>query len=190
MSKLVIALASAIQTMPEIKKTKANYNKGKYAPLDAVRGVVIPHLASHGISYHESIEPMLDNFVLKGTLTHLESGETLVGVLPLFMSSAAQQNGINITYGRRYLIQVLAGVTPEEDTDGEHKRSVSTPAPGKTQAPSGQTSANGKTMTSQELIAWAKNAGKTAQASEMLNEKKLSPAEIYAKLQTGTAVPQ
>jgi hypothetical protein len=133
MSNLYTAMLAAQMDMPSIPKTKINpYFKSKYAPLDEVYAQVVPILNKHGLVYVENVDATLEGQFLIAAIIHAESGVRHTGSYPLVPEKNTPQGmGIAITYARRYLLQCMTGVTPEEDTDGEGLRgeSKSTPDP-------------------------------------------------------------
>lgn len=107
-------------------KTKGGGEYGyKYASLSDTLNTVRPVLNKHGLlllQYQEASAIDSGNTTMLITeLTHVESGEylrqyTMVFVLP----TDPQQSGANMTYARRYAIQVMLGLATEDpDADIE-----------------------------------------------------------------------
>lgn len=123
---LAAALLAAQREFPPIAKDRTNpFHKSKYATLDAVLDAVRPVLNRHGLVLTQSvIAPDRDEtghvaaFTIQTTLLH-ESGEHMEStvVMPLAKSDPQGAGGA-ITYGRRYGIQLMLGVTADEDNDG------------------------------------------------------------------------
>lgn len=124
MSEIHKALLAAQMQMPTINKTKVNpFYHSKYAPLDEVYATVIPVLNANGLVYVENIDANATGQYLIAAIVHAESGERHIGSYPLVPEKNTPQGmGIAITYARRYLLQCMTGVTPEDDTDGEGLR--------------------------------------------------------------------
>jgi hypothetical protein len=90
----------------------------KYADLGEYNRVVLTALNDMGVIW--TCLPTLsgDNFVLAYSLKHVPSGTEKVGEFPL-PKSEPQKMGSAITYGRRYALGAVTGVTAEgEDDDG------------------------------------------------------------------------
>jgi hypothetical protein len=102
--------------------------KSKYSTLDNVINTVKPILSKFGLSYIQSPSTSEDGLHM-GTTTLLmhESGEWIESdpvVLPAYKLGKdgvkiydAQAAGIAITYGRRYSLSSLLGVSSEDDDD-------------------------------------------------------------------------
>lgn len=102
--------------------------KSKYSTLDNVINTVKPVLSEFGLSYLQSPSTSEDGLHI-GTTTLLmhESGEWIESdpvVLPAYKLGKdgvkiydAQAAGIAITYGRRYSLSSLLGVSSEDDDD-------------------------------------------------------------------------
>jgi hypothetical protein len=90
----------------------------KYADLGEYNRVVLTALNELGVIW--TCLPTLsgENFVLAYSLKHVPSGTEKVGEFPL-PKSEPQKMGSAITYGRRYALGAVTGVTAEgEDDDG------------------------------------------------------------------------
>jgi hypothetical protein len=90
----------------------------KYADLGEYNRVVLTALNDLGVIW--TCLPTLsgENFVLAYSLKHVPSGTEKVGEFPL-PKSEPQKMGSAITYGRRYALGAVTGVTAEgEDDDG------------------------------------------------------------------------
>lgn len=120
--QLMKALAEAQGKFPKITKDKT-VETGKfsysYADLASVLDVIRPVLAEHKIAVVQA--PDFDDdgrFVLFSRLAH-ESSEWIEARYPLPNGASAQEMGSAITYARRYSACALAGVTAEDDDDGQ-----------------------------------------------------------------------
>jgi hypothetical protein len=120
-STLASALLAAQAKMKNAAFNKTNpHFKNKYADLTAVREAAIPVLSEHGIAVVQF--PGWDasgRFCLTTRLLHAASGEIIEGAFPLPDAGKPQEIGAAITYARRYGLVTLAGLTSEEDDDGE-----------------------------------------------------------------------
>lgn len=120
---LAAALAAFQADLPAVHKGASGQVQGRkdyrYADLADINGVVLPLLGRHGLSF--SAKPTLNaagRFVLAYTLRH-SSGELDAGEYPLPEDVTPQQMGSAQTYARRYAIQAMTGVAPDEDDDGQ-----------------------------------------------------------------------
>lgn len=122
-AKALLAVQKEVALLDFPKTANNPHFSSKYCPLDVVMEKVTPVLNKHGfvfltlptvITNGNGYEPGL-----RGVLIH-ESGvvaaEDTMALLPAKLNAQAQ--GAAITYGRRYFIQSLLGITPEDDVDG------------------------------------------------------------------------
>lgn len=130
-SGLVVALAEFKASCPPIPKTKhVKYaTKGgksvdfHFAPLGAIQKVVDPVLHTFGLSYTFDTEDLDGKSVtIRGRLQHVDGAyrESTV-TLPVagMQDSPAQRYAGTITYGKRYVLSALLGITIEDDVDGQ-----------------------------------------------------------------------
>ena len=104
------------------KNTANNpFYKSKYAPLCDVLNMVRPLLAKHGLSVVQF--PSGDGSIVGITTTLLHtSGEWIEGE-PLCLNAeklTPQGVGSAISYGRRYSVSAVLGISSEDDDDGNH----------------------------------------------------------------------
>jgi hypothetical protein len=100
----------------ESKRTGAKYTYG-YADLANVLAAVRPALAKHQIATLQPVAVGRQGIVVTTLLAH-PSGEYIRNDFALPLDSADPQAiGSAITYARRYALQALLGVAPEEDDD-------------------------------------------------------------------------
>lgn len=129
-ASLAQALLMAQSEMPTAKINKVNpHFKNKYADLEAVREACIPVFTKHGIAVTQS--PGWDpagRYCMTTRLTHVSTGEFIEGSIPLPDVGKPQEIGAAMTYMRRYGLVALAGLTSEEDDDGESAGEVAKPA--------------------------------------------------------------
>ncbi|WP_244896750.1 ERF family protein [Bacillus cytotoxicus] len=103
--------------------------RSSYAPLDVVINEVKPILAKYGLAVLQSTGSEGENVVIKTLVTH-ESGEWIESeplTLPAYQvgkggvkNYTAQGCGSAITYGRRYSLTAMLGISSEDDDDGNH----------------------------------------------------------------------
>jgi hypothetical protein len=119
LNELATALAKAQGAMQNAKKDAANpFFKSKYADLASVWDAVREPLTSNGLAVIQSIDCDEHGTVLVTKLAHA-SGQWIdskVRVKPV--KDDPQGIGSAITYMRRYALQAIVGVSPEDD-DGE-----------------------------------------------------------------------
>ncbi len=119
---LAAALAAFQADLPSVHKGstgQVGQNKNyKYADLSDLNGAVLPKLGAVGLSF--SAKPTINEagvFVLAYVLRHV-SGDSDGGEWPLPDTTNSQQIGSSLTYARRYSLQAVTGVAPDEDDDG------------------------------------------------------------------------
>lgn len=115
---LTAALVAFQAELPDVSKGSTNPAfKSKYADLADVTKAVFPVLAKHGLAFTAGPAVTENGPVLRYALRH-ESGEAIEGEWPLPEGVKAQELGAWITYGRRYCLSAVTGITPDEDDDG------------------------------------------------------------------------
>jgi hypothetical protein len=88
----------------------------KYADLADVSAVILPLMASLGLSFTACPTIWTDRFVLAYQLLHT-GGESVSGWYPLPSSGSPQEIGSAITYARRYALCAVTGLAPGGDDD-------------------------------------------------------------------------
>jgi hypothetical protein len=102
----------------ESKRTGAKYTYG-YADLANVLAAVRPALAKHQIATLQPVAVGRQGIVVTTLLAH-PSGEYIRNDFALPLDSTDPQAiGSAITYARRYALQALLGVAPEDDDDAQ-----------------------------------------------------------------------
>lgn len=115
---LTEALVAFQAELPDVSKGGTNPAfKSKYATLPDVTKAVFPILTKHGLAWVCIPDVTADGPVLRWELRHT-SGDSLTGVWPLPDAVKAQELGSWHTYGRRYCLSAVTGITPDEDDDG------------------------------------------------------------------------
>jgi hypothetical protein len=123
--------------------------RSKYAPLDVVINTVKPLLAKYGLSFIQSTSTNEENVGITTLLIH-ESGEWIESdtlFLPAYQLKSggakefnAQAIGSSTTYGRRYSLSAILGLSSEDDDDAngqvfgggattQSKKTTETPPP-------------------------------------------------------------
>lgn len=110
------AFLKAQQAMGEVLKTSSNSHfKSKYADLAAVIEAVLPALHANGFGLMQPPHSDGDIVQVETLLVH-ESGGYIRSCLGLRPSKSDPQGvGSAVTYGRRYALQSIAGIAPEDD---------------------------------------------------------------------------
>lgn len=114
---LAEALLAFQADRPVIAKTATNpHYKSKFAPLDEVLDKTIPALNRVGIVVVQ--KPTIEA-TLVTRLIHAATGEVEESEIPLLMAKEDPQGqGSALTYARRYALQAMLSLAPEEDDDG------------------------------------------------------------------------
>lgn len=124
---LAAALTKFQMEVSNPKNTSKNPQfNSKYAPLDTVINTVKPILGKFGLAFIQSTGSEEDKIIIKTMLIH-ESGEWLESdplILPAYQLKRggekefnAQGAGSAITYGRRYSLSAILGISSEDDDD-------------------------------------------------------------------------
>lgn len=124
MSESIASIAGALSKFQAEIKNPANtannpFFKSKYAPLSDILNLARPLLSKHGLSVVQMPSGDGENITVATLLLH-ESGEW-IEACPLTLKAdkiTAQGAGSAITYGRRYAISALLGISSEDDDDG------------------------------------------------------------------------
>ena len=132
-SETIVELATALSKFQGEISNPANtatnpFFKSKYAPLETVLNTVRPILSKHGLSVIQAPFTEGEHVVITTTLLH-ESGEFMeFPPLSLKMEKvSAQGAGSAITYGRRYAVSAILGISSEDDDDGNSAEPKSIP---------------------------------------------------------------
>src|SRR5690554_57796 len=117
---LAIALSKFQSEVENPKNTADNpFYHSKYAPLQDVLNTVRPLLSKHGLSIIQSPSGDGQSISITTMLLH-ESGEW-IEFDPLVLKAekiTPQKTGSAITYGRRYALSAVLGISSEDDDDG------------------------------------------------------------------------
>lgn len=116
-----IAKAMVIVQQTPIKAKKgseATYIHSKYADLESVWDAVREPLTTNGLAVLQTNELCENGVIIITTLMHT-SGQWIRGKLQIIADKPTPQGyGSAITYGRRYALMAMVGVSPVDD-DGE-----------------------------------------------------------------------
>lgn len=123
-SDSIKSLAKALAAFQAEVKNPANtadnpFFKSKYAPLQDILNLVRPLLSKHGLSILQIPSGDGEKIIITTMLMH-ESGEWIESC-PLVLKAdkpTAQGVGSAITYGRRYALSAVLGISSEDDDDG------------------------------------------------------------------------
>lgn len=117
---LAVALSKFQSEVENPKNTADNpFYHSKYAPLQDVLNTVRPLLSKHGLSVIQSPAGDGQSVSITTLLIH-ESGEW-IEFDPLILKAekmTPQGAGSAITYGRRYALSAVLGISSEDDDDG------------------------------------------------------------------------
>jgi hypothetical protein len=117
---IAIALAKFQGEIRNPENTEVHpHFKCKYAPLSEVLNLVRPVLAKNGLSIFQSTETTESGLVGVKTMLLHESGEFIESDTLLLKPDkmTPQGAGACITYGRRYSISSILGISSEDDDD-------------------------------------------------------------------------
>ena len=96
-----------------VRKDSTNpHFRNKYATIESVIETIEKPLLDANLGFYQSVKDM----TLETVVYDVESGETLVSVVPLIMTkNDMQQLGSAITYARRYGLVSMFGLEQEDD---------------------------------------------------------------------------
>jgi len=127
LAKALVKVQSSLK--PVLKDSENPFYKSKYADLAAVWESCRKPLTDNGFSVIQSAESENGNVLVKTLLLH-ESGEFISSCLSLQpVKTDPQGIGSAITYGRRYSLAAIVGISAEEDDDGNASSGVKIPPP-------------------------------------------------------------
>jgi hypothetical protein len=119
---------------PSLKDGKNPHFNSRFATLDSIIETIRASLCQCGLAISQPSQPTEPGLVAIETVLMHESGEWLSGVVVLPMTKLdPQQAGSAITYGRRYALAAMLGLSQTDD-DAELHRTTETakrPAPAK-----------------------------------------------------------
>ncbi|MHB8919311.1 MAG: ERF family protein [Desulfocucumaceae bacterium] len=123
-SESIANIAKSLAQFQEEVKNPANtainpHFKSKYAPLHEILNEIRPILAKNGLSVFQAPSGDGEKIIITTLLMH-ESGEW-IEACPLILKAdkaTAQGAGSAITYGRRYALSAVLGISSEDDDDG------------------------------------------------------------------------
>lgn len=125
---LFTALAKAQGAFEDIKKTKTGaiteQRKYKYADLGTTLAAVIPALSANGLALIQPAGNGENGMVITTMLVHGPSGQWISEEYHVPLFAKPQDQGIALTYARRYSVWALLGVAPEDDDDAQGIRDV------------------------------------------------------------------
>jgi len=123
MKNLYKSLAQFQKEIKQIPKDSSGYGY-KYCRLDTLIKIVTPVLNKNGLVLMQSIDTDMESRLpsVKTTLAHIESSESIVSWTPVSEVKLGSMNhyqsvGAGITYFRRYSLQGMLGIFPDEDID-------------------------------------------------------------------------
>lgn len=151
--KLAAALAKAQGAMHAVAKDATNpFFNSKYATLAATWDAIRGPLTDNGLAVVQTTALVETGGVLETTLVH-SSGQWIRGQYPLNPSKSDPQGlGSCVTYARRYALQAIAGVCPDDD-DGNIANNRDPEARATAKKPAAAKSAAKKAETQHDLTA-------------------------------------
>ncbi len=181
---------------PILKDSANPFFKSSYAGLGTTIQTLDPVFRDHGIlvlqgATQSSVYEGVVVLNITTELIHVESGEFRINTLTLPLKSQdPQQLGSAVTYGRRYLWQLVAGAEVEDDDGNGATFGNQAPPAAKKSVPAGKykgASANGSSTNSASSETTSKPAvsPKTTSKTPTFGKKK----EAASSLPTKTAAP-
>lgn len=115
-TKIVSAICKFQGALEPVKKDSANpYFKSKYADLASVWDAIREHLAKNDLCVLQEPSTSGTKLILTTTIMH-SSGEYIRSSLEFPVTKQDPQGyGSAITYARRYALQSITGIAPEDD---------------------------------------------------------------------------
>ena len=121
-NELAESLAMAQSEMEDVARKTKGYN-WKYADLHAVLGATLPYLSKNNIALIQGSNHGVGEFHITTTLMH-KSGQWLRTWMKIpIQDLTGQQVGTAVTYGRRYALAAICGITQKDD-DGQENSVV------------------------------------------------------------------
>jgi hypothetical protein len=184
--KLIPAYKAALDEMGTLKKNAKNpHFKSTYADLSAVVDTIEEPLSKNGLFYIQAPGSQQDGSttftVMVTRIIHATSGQWVQNTLKLKPSKDDPQGaGSAFTYSRRYALQGLCGLAPEDDDGNAASQTPRAPrqAPKETPAQPPQEQSLIPTDTAPQKI------GLDVRARFMEFTTKLPPAEVKAIVQS------
>lgn len=134
-ASLYAALAKAqAEYAPAKKSSEANAGsyKYRYATLDVVLDAITPALSENGLSRWWESGVTAENghaiVTVRACIGHAESGQQIDAALSWPVPEDIQDFGGVLTYLRRYTMQAVAGIAPDEDDDAANVPPARKPA--------------------------------------------------------------
>lgn len=122
-SEALLAVQIEVSNFDFPKTARNPHFSSNYCPLDVILDKVVPALNQHGFVLMQEVTTIEGadgtQGALKTTLLHASSGDRIESTMLLMPLKPNPQNqGSAITYARRYAVQTLLAIVPEDDVDG------------------------------------------------------------------------
>jgi hypothetical protein len=183
MKNLYKSLAQFQKDIKQIPKDSSGYGY-KYCRLDTLIKIVTPVLNKNGLVLIQSIDTDIESRLpsVKTTLAHIESSESIVSWTPVSEVKLGSMNhyqsvGAGITYFRRYSLQGMLGIFPDEDIDANED-----PAPASIKSKPKMTDSNYSEVKERCLKQWKKEKS-WAEIQLMVNNNYTIVEKQLTKLQ-------
>jgi hypothetical protein len=119
---LAAALAAFQGAAPTLRKDAENpHFRSRFTPLDTIVETIRPLLSQHGLAWTAlpGYDENTGHPVLEYRLIHADSGEEILGRMPLLLTKNDPQGmGSALTYARRYALSAVLNLVSDEDDDG------------------------------------------------------------------------
>jgi len=183
MKNLYKSLAKFQKEVKNIPKNSKGYGYD-YAKLEDIIRIVTPTLNKNGLVLIQSIDTDIESRLpsVKTTLAHIESSESIVSWTPVSEVKLGSMNhyqsvGAGITYFRRYSLQGMLGIFPDEDIDANED-----PAPASIKSKPKMTDSNYSEVKERCLKQWKKEKS-WAEIQLMVNNNYTIVEKQLTKLQ-------
>lgn len=124
LNELAAAMSKLQGEIEDANKDSSGYGY-KYADLSQVLGIIRPLLSKNGLSFTQHVSNADDKIMIETMVMHSSgqwmSSEIAMPPVPSKSMNAAQAVGSIITYGRRYALTAIFGITQTDDDGAPEK---------------------------------------------------------------------
>lgn len=129
-NEIAKALAEFQQVVKDAKLDSVNpHFKSKFSSLSAIYAACRPLMGKYGLSFTHIVEPNGEGMLVSTLLMH-SSGQWIKSSMPVHVDhSKPQAVGSGISYGRRYTLAAIVGISDTEDDDANEAQNNPAPKP-------------------------------------------------------------
>jgi hypothetical protein len=118
LAKALVAVQAQIE--PVAKDSENPHFRNRYASLDSILDYVRPLLSSHGLALVQGGGDLINGGLMVTTTIVHESGQWISSSFEMPLDKQTPQAaGSAITYGKRYGVTAILGLSADEDDDGQ-----------------------------------------------------------------------